>query len=163
MDAWTGTSPKRNEYMSNTLTPSVCNYGALRRATRGIGQLYDEALRGAGINAAQYTLLNAISRLDAPTQGELAVDMVMDLSALGHTLKPLIRDGWVETRKDEGDARKRRIALTKAGAAKRREAEALWRPAQSRFEGLVGRGVSKELRELLDAIAAPDFATHFSI
>jgi hypothetical protein len=53
--------------------------------------------------------------------------------------------------------------MTKAGAAKRREAEALWRPAQSRFEGLVGRGVSKELRELLDAIAAPDFATHFSI
>lgn len=142
--------------MSNALTPSVCNYGALRRAMRGMSQLYDEALREAEINAAQYTLLNAIWRLDAPTQGELAVDMVMDLSALGHTLKPLIRDGWVEARKDEGDARKRRIALTKAGVAKRREAEALWKLAQSRFENLVGRGASKELRMLLDEIAAVD-------
>jgi DNA-binding MarR family transcriptional regulator len=140
--------------MSNILTPSVCNYGALRRATRGIGQLYDEALRETGINAAQYTLVNAISRLDAPTHGELAADMVMDLSALGHTLKPLIRDGWIEARKDEGDARKRRIALTKAGVAKRREAETLWRTAQSRFEALVGKGISKELRMLLDEIAA---------
>jgi DNA-binding MarR family transcriptional regulator len=147
--------------MSTTLTLSVCNYGALRRATRGLGQLYDEALRGSGINAAQYNLLSAISRLDAPTQGELAADMVMDLSALGHTLKPLIRDGWVETRKDEIDARKRRIALTRTGETKRREADALWRSAQRRFENLVGRSVSKELRQLLDQIASPDFAEQF--
>jgi DNA-binding MarR family transcriptional regulator len=133
-----------------------------RRETRGLSQLYDEAPQAAGINAAQYTLHKAISHLDAPAEGELAVNVVMDLSALGHTLEPLIRDGWAETRKDEGDARKRRIGLTKAGAAKRQEAEALWRPAQSRFKGFVGRGVSKELRELLDEIAASDFVTQFS-
>jgi DNA-binding MarR family transcriptional regulator len=148
--------------MCDTLTRSVCNYAALRRATRGIGQLYDEALRESGISAAQYTLLSAISRLGAPTQGELAIDMVMDLSALGHTLKPLIRDGWVETRKDERDSRKRRIALSKIGSAKRLEAEALWRPAQRRFADLVGLEASKELRVLLDQIAGPDFAKKFA-
>jgi DNA-binding MarR family transcriptional regulator len=148
--------------MSTTLTASVCSYGALRRATRGIGQLYDEAIVSAGINAAQYNLLSAISRLDAPTQSELAVDMVMDLSALGHTLKPLIRDGWVEARKDNEDARRRRIALTSAGKAKLQEAQALWKRAQSRFDLLVGRAVSKELRELLDKISDPEFAERFA-
>jgi DNA-binding MarR family transcriptional regulator len=38
--------------------------------------------------------------------------MIMDLSALGHTLKPLTRDGYVETVADRQD---RRIRLTKAG------------------------------------------------
>jgi hypothetical protein len=66
-----------------------------------------EALESTAINATQYNLLCAISRLDAPTQS--------DLSALGYTLKPLVRDGFVESRKDDEDARKRRIALTEAG------------------------------------------------
>jgi DNA-binding MarR family transcriptional regulator len=92
--------------MNTFLTPSICSYGALRRATRGIGQLYDGMIGSAGINAAQYNLLHTISRLDAPTQSKLAGEMVMDLSALGHTLKPLIRDGLVASRKDNEDARK---------------------------------------------------------
>lgn len=148
--------------MNTTLTPSICSYGALRRATRGLGQLYDEFLESAGINTAQYNLLSTIGRLKLPTQSELAVDMVMDLSALGHTLKPLIRDGFVESRKDDGDARKRRIVLTVAGEEKRREAEALWKQAHRRFDSLVGSAVSKELRELLDRIASPRFAERFS-
>jgi DNA-binding MarR family transcriptional regulator len=147
--------------MSTTLTPSICSNGALRRAARGIGQLYDEAIASAGINATQYNLLRAISRLDRPTQSELAVDMVMDLSALGHTLKPLIRDGWVEVQKDNEDARRRRIALTSAGEAKLCEAQVLWKQAQKRFDLLVGRAASQELRDLLDKIASPEFARRF--
>jgi DNA-binding MarR family transcriptional regulator len=148
--------------MSTVLTRSVCTYGALRRATRGMGQIYDEALASAGINAAQYNLLHTISRLGNPTQSDIAADMVMDLSALGHTLKPLIRDGFVASYKDEEDARKRRIALTKAGEAKLHEAKVLWKQAQSRFDSLVGRIASKELREFLDQIASPEFAEQFS-
>jgi DNA-binding MarR family transcriptional regulator len=148
--------------MSSFLTPSVCSYGALRRATRGIGQLYDSVIGLAGINAAQYNLIHTISRLGTPTQSELASEMVMDLSALGHTLKPLIRDGFVASRKDSTDARKRRITLTKTGEAKLREAEVLWKRAQKRFDSLVGRTATKEFWEMLDQIASPEFAEQFS-
>ncbi|MFM0339892.1 MarR family winged helix-turn-helix transcriptional regulator [Paraburkholderia fungorum] len=117
-------------------------------------QLRKLRIRCTAINAAQYNLLCAISRLDVPTQS--------DLSALGHTLKPLIRDGVVESRKDDEDARKRRIALTEAGETKLHDAEALWKLAQRRFASLLGRTVSKELRELLDQIASPDFAEQLS-
>jgi DNA-binding MarR family transcriptional regulator len=147
--------------MSTFLTPSLCSYGALRRATRGIGQLYDEMMGSAGINAAQYNLLHTISRLNAPTQSELAGEMVMDLSALGHTLKPLIRDGFVASRKDHEDSRRRRITLTKAGETRLREAEVLWKQAQKRFDLLVGRTAAREFRELLDQIASPEFAERF--
>jgi DNA-binding MarR family transcriptional regulator len=147
--------------MSSFFTPSVCSYGALRRATRGIGQLYDGVIGQAGINAAQYNLLHMISRLDTPTQSELAGEMVMDLSALGHTLKPLIRDGYVASRRDKEDARKRRITLTKAGAAKLHEAEVFWKQAQKRFDSLVGRTATREFWEMLDQIASPDFAEQF--
>ncbi|MGA7815469.1 MarR family winged helix-turn-helix transcriptional regulator [Caballeronia sp.] len=147
--------------MNTFLTPSICSYGALRRATRGIGQLYDGMIGSAGINAAQYNLLHTISRLDAPTQSKLAGEMVMDLSALGHTLKPLIRDGLVASRKDNEDARRRRITLTKAGEAKLHEAEMLWKQAQKRFDSLVGRTTAREFREMLDQLASPKFAEQF--
>jgi DNA-binding MarR family transcriptional regulator len=88
--------------------------------------------------------------------------MVMDLSALGHTLKPLIRDGFVKSRTDDGDARKRRIALTEAAETKLHDAKALWELAQRRFDSLVGRAVGKELRELLDGIVSPGFAEQLS-
>jgi DNA-binding MarR family transcriptional regulator len=51
--------------------------------------------------------------------GEIAGALIMDLSALGHTLKPLIRDGYVETVADKDD---HRIRLTKAGEKKLAEA-----------------------------------------
>src|ERR1700761_7984703 len=97
---------------TNALTRSACSYGALRRAMRGVGQLYDQALAPTGINAAQYNLMRSIEKLKSPTQSELAVDLVMNISALGHTLKPLIRDGWVLMDRDPEDGRRRIITLT---------------------------------------------------
>jgi len=144
------------------LTPSVCNYAALRRATRGIGQLYDQALAPCGLNAAQYSLLNAIARLKSASQSQLAADLVMDLSALGHTLKPLIRDGFVATLPDETDPRKRRIALTPVGTAKLKEAAKLQSPVQGRFETVLGREKAGALRLLLDHLASGSFSEKFA-
>ncbi|WP_246792872.1 MarR family winged helix-turn-helix transcriptional regulator [Burkholderia perseverans] len=139
------------------LTPSVCSYGALRRATRGISDQYDQALAPAGINAAQFNLLRAIERLGAATQSELAHEVVMDLSALGHTLKPLIRDGWITLEKDAADSRRRLIAMTPDGSHRLRAALRLWKPVQKRFEAYLGQPETKTLLALLDHLASGGF------
>ena len=51
--------------------------------------------------------------MNEPTLRELAEAIVMDLSALGHTLKPLIRDGYVALVPDKNDGRVKHATLTK--------------------------------------------------
>lgn len=149
--------------MSNAaLNPSCCSYGALKRATRGIGQFYDKALSPSGINATQYNALAAIRRLNAPTQSELANDLVMDLSALGHTLKPLIRDGWVSVERDADDGRKRRIVLTAEGDECLDRAFSHWEKAQQEFDTALGATISDGLRQLLDHLVSGTFADALS-
>ncbi|MDH4442337.1 MAG: MarR family winged helix-turn-helix transcriptional regulator, partial [Rhizobium sp.] len=90
-----------------TMTPEekdvwfYCTNSAIRRATRQLGQLYDDAMGDAGLKGTQFSLMSQIAVLGNPTQKTLAEAMVMDLSALGHTLKPLIRDGLVILMPDE--------------------------------------------------------------
>jgi DNA-binding MarR family transcriptional regulator len=146
---------------TNALTRSTCSYGALRRAMRGIGQLYDQALAPSGLNAAQYNLLRTIEKLGTPTHSELAADMVMDLSALGHTLKPLVRDGWITLDKDPDDGRRRLVTLTQDGKSKLREAQRLWKLTQQRFENVLGVERTDGLLSLLDQLASSDFNEAF--
>ncbi|MEH3145165.1 MAG: MarR family winged helix-turn-helix transcriptional regulator [Methylobacterium frigidaeris] len=142
--------------------PHPCSNAALRRATRRLGQLYDDALAPAGLKATQFGLLAQIRLLDQPSMGDLAAAMVMDLSALGHTLRPLARDGLVALTVDPRDRRSRRVAVTAAGEARFREAFRLWREVQARFERTFGAEKSALLRGLLDEIAAPPFAAAFA-
>ena len=146
---------------SHALTPSICSYGALRRAMRGVGQLYDQALAPIGLSAAQFNLLRAIVKLGTPTHSELAADMVMDLSALGHTLKPLVRDGWITLDKDRNDGRRRIVTLTEEGKGKLQEAKRLWKPVQRRFESVLGIEQTEGLLTLLDQLASSDFSEAF--
>jgi DNA-binding MarR family transcriptional regulator len=88
--------------------------------------------------------------------GELATVLIMDLSALGHTLKPLIRDGYVETVADKDDRRIRRVRLTKSGEKKLAEAMKLWKVAQQRLEERIGAEKAERLRAALDEIANLD-------
>src|SRR5579859_3692474 len=103
-----------------------CNCTALRKATRRVSQLYDEALATSGLRVTQLAILNQIERMGTPAMGELAKALVMDRGALAHNVKPLERDGLIETGADPADQRNRRVALTKAGRKKIAEAERSW-------------------------------------
>ncbi|OAS20004.1 MarR family winged helix-turn-helix transcriptional regulator [Methylobacterium platani] len=143
------------------ISPTRCSNAALRRATRSVGQLYDEALAPSGLRTTQYGLLATIRALGHPTMGELADAMVMDLSGLAHTLKPLTRDGYVSVVPDPQDRRARRIAVTEAGNAKLKQATPLWRAAQASFEAAFGAERAGLLRDLLHELALPDFRAAF--
>ncbi|WP_322415655.1 MarR family winged helix-turn-helix transcriptional regulator [Mesorhizobium huakuii] len=136
---------------------TACNYAMLRRATRKLGQFYDDVQAPSGLKATQQGLLYQIHIGDEPAMGAIAAALVMDLSALGHTLKPLIRDGFVETFADPDDRRIKRVRLTRQGLIKLDEAMKLWQVAQQRFEDVVGKEKAERLRAALDDISALDF------
>jgi DNA-binding MarR family transcriptional regulator len=92
-----------------------CNSTALRKASRRVTQLYDEALASCGLRVTQFAILKQILRMGTPAMGELARTLVMDRGALTHNVKPLERDGLIETVADPADRRNRLIALTRAG------------------------------------------------
>ncbi|RVC40198.1 MarR family transcriptional regulator, partial [Mesorhizobium sp. M4A.F.Ca.ET.090.04.2.1] len=71
-------------------------------------------------------------------------------------LKPLIRDGYVETFANKDDRRVKRVRLTPQGNVKLDEAIRLWSAAQQRFEDKVGAEQAAKLRAALDAVADLD-------
>ncbi|MGY2283822.1 MarR family winged helix-turn-helix transcriptional regulator [Pseudomonas gingeri] len=137
---------------------SSCANGAVRRASRRLGQIYDEAFAPCGLKATQYSLLSHIARSDEPRMRDLAQSLVMDLSALGHTLKPLVRDGLVLLQVDELDRRGRRVLLTEEGRHKYEEALLVSRQMSSRFEQAFGAEETLQLRKTMDFISSDDFA-----
>ncbi|ESY23218.1 MarR family winged helix-turn-helix transcriptional regulator [Mesorhizobium sp. LNJC394B00] len=145
--------------MSKTVLPgfSLCNNATLRRAARKLGRFYDDVISPSGLKGTQYGLLYQIDVSNEPAMGTIAEAMVMDLSALGHTLKPLIRDGYVDTFADKDDRRVKRVRLTPQGQTKLEETTQLWSTAQQRFEALVGPQRAADLRAMLDEVAALDY------
>jgi DNA-binding MarR family transcriptional regulator len=143
--------------MSTAAATSFCNHATIRKATRRLGQLYDDALTPSGLRGTQFVILAEIASLEGPTLRELAQTLVMDLSALGHTLKPLIRDGYVELAPDPSDRRAKRARLTAAGTAKLDEMVKLWRTAQGTFEAVFGAEKAADLRSILGFLASETF------
>jgi DNA-binding MarR family transcriptional regulator len=142
-------------------SPSRCNNNELRKATRHLGQLFDDVIAPSGLRAAQHGLLVYIDAMDGPTMSALAQALVMDLSALGHTLKPLTRDGLVLLARDEADRRAKRVRLTPKGRAKLDETMALWREAQARVEAALGADRAQLLREMLALVGSAAFGAAF--
>jgi len=129
--------------------PTECFAGAARRASRRLTQFYDDALEPCGLRSTQYTILAELSRFATPpTLAELAGALVSDRSAVGHNLRPLIRDGY-----GAGDRRERRIRLTVRGQSKHGEAWPLWQAAQNEFLTVYGKDHSESLRTALLDIA----------
>lgn len=137
---------------------SSCANGSVRRASRRLGQIYDEAFTGTGLKATQYSLMSHIARGNEPKMRDLADALVMDLSALSHSLKPLVRDGLVEVLVDELDRRSRRVLLTENGWAKYREAQQISERVSSIFEKAFGIEETVKLRSALDLISSETFA-----
>ena len=124
--------------------PCLC--GRLRRASRTLTRLYDEALEPAGLTVTQFSILRTLTRLERPTLGELAEETSHEKSGLWRTLQPMIRDGLIET---AADGRAQRLNLSDQGLMARVRAMPMWREAQGRVDRVLGpRG-----RALIDLLA----------
>lgn len=145
-----------------------CTHTSLRRAARQLTQVYDEALAPAGLTSAQALLVAQLDQLGGapggtgPSLQALARRLAIQISALTHALRPLVREGLVEVRIDGGDRRIKRAVLTDKGLAQTRQMYALWREVNQRIEGLLGDGAAEQLRQLANRVAAPDFVAAFA-
>jgi DNA-binding MarR family transcriptional regulator len=129
--------------------PEICNCSALRQAARHVSRYYDGALAPFGLGLNQYAVLARLARLGPRTVQELADNLVMDRSTLGHLLRPLERRGLLRLETSGQDRRQRRIVLTAAGDALQRDARRAWERMQRHFETAFGVAAARDLRTLL--------------
>jgi len=130
----------------------------MRKASRRLTQLYDDALAPSGLRSTQFSILAELAMGSGapPTLTELADALVADRSSLGHALRPLVRDGYVVLRRGKTDRRAQHIALTESGRAKFHETATHWQMAQQAFASLHGKAWAKTVRATLLEIAHDD-------
>ena len=133
---------KRSEIVQN------CACFNLRKATRAVTQLIDEALKPCGLHTTQFTLLAAISSRDDATITELSKVLIMDRTTLTRNLNPLQKNGWVEVTPGE-DKRTRILSLTRSGKKLLKDAMTYWSQVQSQVVKTLGKGNWKELLDNL--------------
>jgi DNA-binding MarR family transcriptional regulator len=104
-----------------------------RMTARAVTRLYQDALRGTGLESPQFSLLVAIMRL-GPDVGlsSLAERVGLDRTTLVRNIQALEAEGLVRG-EGGGPGRAKRLFLTPAGEARLRMAYPKWRAAQSRL------------------------------
>ena len=123
----------------------------LRRATRAITQLYDDALAPSGLRATQFALLRTLARHESMTISSLAARMLLDRTALSRNLDPLVERGLVEV-VPGSDLRTRHITMTAAGKRALEAAEPRWEEAQREVSHRVGKQRLAQLFAMLEDI-----------
>ncbi|MFY9937369.1 MAG: MarR family transcriptional regulator, partial [Silvibacterium sp.] len=82
--------------MTKPFIPALpCMCASLRRASRLLSQLYEDALRPLGMRATQFTILQSLALAGEVTQGQLGQMLGMDSTTLTRTLTIMIRQGWI--------------------------------------------------------------------
>jgi DNA-binding MarR family transcriptional regulator len=140
-----------------TFDQMPCHATAFRKAARRVTQLYESVMAETGLRSTQFAILSELAHRGdkAPTLNELAESLVIERSAVGHTLRPLERDGFITLMEGE-DRRQRLVVMTARGKAKFKEGVQAWRVAQARFEELLGSAEARALRLTLLGLAYDD-------
>ena len=130
-----------------TLAELPCACATARKMARGLTQLYDSRLRGAGIEAPQFILLMTLGKLGSGSETELGRHLGLDKTTVSRNLRLLERYGWIVSSIGL-DRRKRQFELTPAGRERLALALPEWKKAQD---------------QLRDALAPEDWAALFRI
>ncbi|NGZ86925.1 MarR family winged helix-turn-helix transcriptional regulator [Duganella aceris] len=154
---------------ANVLDLPACTNTSLRRAARRMGNLYDDALEPVGLRATQVSLLAEIQRIAAanegraPTLQDLAAQLAIQISAITHALRPLVRDGLIVLHADDQDKRTKRASLTTVGVERLGEAIAHWSAANQRVEQVLGQEAAAALRAIADYVASEEFFSAYRL
>lgn len=123
----------------------------VRRASRAMTQLYDQALAKVDVRGTQFTLMMAISLFGDQGLRHLAKGLSTDRTTLTRTVDGLVRRGWVgELACDDG--RTRPLRLTPDGEKKLAQAYDVWRKVHDRVTEELGEEDVAELIAMSDRI-----------
>jgi DNA-binding MarR family transcriptional regulator len=131
----------------------ACACGRLRRATRALTQLYDDAMTPAGLRITQFSLLRTLASRGAVRISDLADALLLDRTALSRNLDPLVTQGYVAI--DRGDdARTREAEITRKGSAALKAATPYWAKAQKEVAKQLGTDKLEALIGVLGELEA---------
>ena len=138
--------------MSDQTLPNFpCLCGTLRRTSRALTQLYEDALRPLGLRATQFTILQALSLAGEVSQGRLGEILAIDSTTLTRTLDIMLRRGWIAERRGD-DRRVRRIRLAPAGQSQLTRALPIWEKVQDRMRRHLGGDRWNDLFQLSNQV-----------
>ena len=131
----------------------TCACTRVRTAARLMTRAYDEALRPAGLTAAQLAILAAVDVGEAPSIAELSKRISIDRTTLSRNLKPLEQARWIRLGA-EGWKRSKTVHVTAEGRQRLARAIPFWDAAQARFLKQFGKAEWTRADGDLRAIAA---------
>lgn len=135
---------------------SRCCCFNFRKVMRAVTQFFDRYLEHTGIRSTQFTLLIALSSINAKTLTEIAENLVMDRTTLTRNLKPLEKMGLITTIQPL-DKRSKAYVLTDKGKELVNQTVPLWEEAQNNIVHSLGADkYSHIIKELADVLAATD-------
>ncbi len=109
--------------------PLTCMGLHVRRASRILTQIYNDALRPVGLVANQFTLIVAIDLMGTTAIGTLAQELYTDQTTLTRNLKLLEKKGLINIEAGE-DRRVRIVSLTDLGSETLAQALPIWEQVQ---------------------------------
>ncbi|MGH3116714.1 MAG: MarR family winged helix-turn-helix transcriptional regulator, partial [Gaiellales bacterium] len=147
--------PVPDELCARAMRECACE--GVRKASRGVTQLYDHALSPTGIRATQLPILVAMRMAGPLPLKELAGRLGLDRTTLTRNLKGLESAGLVRHAGGE-DRRVRLAAVTRAGEEALENALHVWAEVQSRVVRKFGvrrlRALQRELAALGEVVRA---------
>lgn len=131
----------------------LCACFNLRKLSRAVTQIYDDALRPIGIRSGQSSILMALNAHEQCTIHQLSQILCVDRTSLSRNLKPLSRRGLIVIRPGMHDKRTRLLRLSPEGHQKLLEAYPCWEQAQRKITELLGKdGLNNLVSELNEAL-----------
>lgn len=145
---WTGTG---NGHIHAGMS-AACYCTLLRKATRRLSGVYDEALAPLGINIAQYALLRMVAARGSLSLTELGRIAELDRSTIGRNVRVLERMGLMRTGRSADDHRESMVTLTAPGSDLLARARPVWDACQARIEARLGPQKVEALGAILAAL-----------
>ena len=116
---------------------SRCLAFHLKKASRAITQIYDQALTPCGLRSTQFNILVTFFTLKSPTLTMMAQSLVMDRTTLTRNLKPIEKSGFIEPIQAR-DKRSKAYSLTELGKATLQKSFPIWLDITNRLEEHLG-------------------------
>ncbi|MEB3311677.1 MAG: MarR family winged helix-turn-helix transcriptional regulator [Snowella sp.] len=144
-------SPPMTNLAIAAQVPATCMGLHIRRASRILTQVYDDALRSIDLEINQFTLLVAVHLFQEVSITRLAQELFTDQTTITRNIKVLEKRGLVATHPGE-DRRIKLISLTMEGQILLDQAFPLWEQVQSELKQHLGDQKWQTLLSLLSDI-----------
>ncbi|MHB1699836.1 MAG: MarR family winged helix-turn-helix transcriptional regulator [Acidobacteriaceae bacterium] len=129
-----------------------CMCANVRRASRVLTQIYDDALRPLGIRMTQFSILQALAVAGPHPQRDLADFLALDSTTLTRAALLLRKRGWVKATRGT-DRRESWLSLSKSGVAELARLQPAWEAVQKDVRKILGDDRWSSLTQLSTEVA----------